>query len=94
MIMLAALRHDQHLADLAGGNDVSRTTVDRWLKEMIELLAAKAPRPERALAKIAREGGSVVLLDGSLIPTERQPGLPTRRRWSAKHRGPGCWSSP
>ncbi|MEV3861689.1 transposase family protein, partial [Streptomyces sp. NPDC050095] len=84
MIVLAALRHDQRLADLAGGYDVSRTTVDRWLKEMIELLAAKAPRLERVLAKIAREGGSVVLLDGSLIPTERRAGLPVKRRWSAK----------
>ncbi|KPI06332.1 DDE transposase family protein [Streptomyces mirabilis] len=43
MIVLAALRHDQRLADLAGGNGLSRTTVDRWLKEMIDLLAARAP---------------------------------------------------
>lgn len=89
VIVLAALRHDQRLADLAGGNDVSRTTVDRWLKEMIGLLAAKAPRLERVLAKIAREGGSVVLLDGSLIPTQRRTGLPMRRRWSAKHKRHG-----
>ncbi|GAA4031060.1 transposase family protein [Streptomyces sp. NPDC006365] len=89
VIVLAALRHDQRLADLAGGNDISRTTVDRWLKEMIDLLAARAPRLERVLAKIAREGGSVVLLDGSLIPTQRQTGLPMRRRWSAKHKRHG-----
>ncbi|MEU3283336.1 transposase family protein [Streptomyces antibioticus] len=89
MIVLAALRHDQRLSDLAGGNDVSRTTVDRWLKEMIDLLAARAPRLERVLAKIAREGGSVVLLDGSLIPTQRRTGLPMRRRWSAKHKRHG-----
>ncbi len=89
VIVLAALRHDQRLSDLAGGNDVSRTTVDRWLKEMIGLLAAKAPRLERVLAKIAREGGSVVLLDGSLIPTQRRTGLPMRRRWSAKHKRHG-----
>ncbi|WP_371642995.1 hypothetical protein [Streptomyces mirabilis] len=43
VIVLAALRHDQRLADLAGGNGLSRTTVDRWLKEMIDLLAARAP---------------------------------------------------
>ncbi|MGP4053028.1 hypothetical protein [Streptomyces sp. 2A115] len=78
------------LAHLAGGNAVSRTTVDRWLKEAIELLAARAPRPERVLAKIAaREGGSVVLLDGPLIPTQRRTGLPLRRRWSAKHKRHG-----
>ncbi|MFE9068653.1 hypothetical protein [Streptomyces violaceusniger] len=43
VIVLAALRHDQRLADLAGGNGLSRTTVDRWLKEMLDLLAARAP---------------------------------------------------
>ncbi|MBR8642188.1 transposase [Streptomyces tuirus] len=89
VIVLAALRHDQRLADLAGGNHVSRTTVDRWLKEMINLLAAKAPRLERVLAKIARKGGSVVLLDGSLIPTQRRTCLPIRRRWSAKRKRHG-----
>ncbi|WP_308314415.1 transposase family protein [Streptomyces sp. GbtcB7] len=86
MIVLAAVRHDQRLADLAGGNGLSRTTVDRWLKEVIDLLAARAPRLERVLAKIARAGGSVVLIDGSLIPTQRRTGPPMRRRWSAKHK--------
>ncbi|MEU7515949.1 transposase family protein [Streptomyces sp. NPDC042898] len=89
MIGLAALRHDQRLADLAGAVDVSRTTLDLWLKETIDLLVAKAPRLERVLAKIACEGGSVVLLDGSLIPTQRRAGLPIRRRWSAKHKRRG-----
>ncbi|MGW3943858.1 transposase family protein [Streptomyces phaeochromogenes] len=88
-IAVIALRHDQRLADLAGGNLISRTTVDRWLKELIDLLAARAPRLERVLAKIAREGGSVVLLDGALIPTQRRTGLPMRRRWSAKHKHHG-----
>ncbi|GAB2458969.1 transposase family protein [Streptomyces incanus] len=89
VIVLAALRHDQRLSGLAGGNDLSRTTMDRWLKEIIDLLAARAPRLERVLAKIAREGGSVVLLDGSLIPTQRRTGIPMRRRWSAKHKRHG-----
>ncbi|WP_328753016.1 transposase [Streptomyces sp. NBC_00285] len=89
VLVLAALRHDQRLSDLAGGNDLSRTTLDRWLKEMTELLAARAPRLQRVRARIAREGGSVVLLDGSLIPTQRRTGLPMRRRWSAKHKRHG-----
>jgi DDE superfamily endonuclease len=71
------------------GDHVSRTTVDRWLKDTIELLAARAPRLEQVLATITREGGSVVLLDGPLIPTQRQTGLPMRRRWSAKHKRHG-----
>jgi hypothetical protein len=82
-------RWSQRLADLAGGNDVSRTTVDRWLKEMIEVLAAKAPRLQRVLAKIVWEGGGMVLLDGSLIPGERRAGLPIKRRWSARDKRHG-----
>ncbi|MGW2610440.1 hypothetical protein ACWC4A_39685 [Streptomyces mirabilis] len=47
------------------------------------------PRLERAPAKIARAGGSVVLIDESLIPTQRRTGHPMRRRWSAKHKRHG-----
>lgn len=43
MIVLAVLRHDQRLADMAGGNDISTTTIRRWRDELIHLLAAKAP---------------------------------------------------
>lgn len=63
VVVLAVLRHDQRLADLAGGNQVSACTVRRWLLEVIDLLAAKAPRLERALARITRSGGEVVLID-------------------------------
>jgi hypothetical protein len=65
-----ARRHDQRLADLTGGNDVSATaTMRRWLLEVIELLAARAPRLDRALKKIARSGGEVVPIDGTLVRT-------------------------
>lgn len=43
VIVLAVLRHDQRLADMAGGNDVSESTVRRWRDEVIVLLAAQAP---------------------------------------------------
>ncbi|MQY39911.1 hypothetical protein SRB17_79390 [Streptomyces sp. RB17] len=65
--------------DMAGGNDVSATTIRRWRYELITLLAAKAPRLDRALKKIARRGGEVVLIDGTLIPTQRAPGRRTGR---------------
>lgn len=42
MIVLAVLRHDQRLADMAGGNDISATTIRCWRDELIHLLAAKA----------------------------------------------------
>ncbi|MET9993551.1 hypothetical protein ABZ061_28800 [Streptomyces mutabilis] len=40
MIVLAVLRHDQRLADMAGGSNVSESTVRRWRDELIGLLAA------------------------------------------------------
>ena len=41
--MLATLRHDHRLADLAGGNGVSAYTIHRWTWEIIGLLAAQSP---------------------------------------------------
>ncbi|WP_431047277.1 transposase family protein [Streptomyces sp. P1-3] len=85
VIVLAVLRHDQRLADMAGGNEVSATTVRRWRDELIGLLAAKAPRLDRALKKIARRGGEAVLIDGTLIPTQRRTGKANRPNYSGKH---------
>ncbi|MGW0549989.1 hypothetical protein [Streptomyces altiplanensis] len=61
VITLAVLRHDQRLADMAGGNNVSESTVRRRRDELIGLLAAQAPRLDRALKKVARQGREVVL---------------------------------
>ncbi|GAA2939951.1 IS5/IS1182 family transposase [Streptomyces enissocaesilis] len=85
MIVLAILRHDQRLADMAAGNNVSESTVRRWRDELITLLAAQAPRLDRALKKIAKQGGEVVLIDGTLIPTQRRTGKADRRNYSGKH---------
>lgn len=79
VIVLALLRHDQHLADMAGGDHVSESTVRRWRDELIKLLAAQAPRLDRALKKIAKQGGEAVLIDGTLIPTQRRTGKADRR---------------
>ncbi|WP_405691336.1 transposase family protein [Streptomyces sp. NBC_00057] len=89
MIVLAVLRHDQRLADMAGGNNVSESTVRRWRDELITLLAAQAPRLDRALKKIAKQGGEVVLIDGTLVPTQRRTGRADRRNYSGKHRRHG-----
>lgn len=85
VLVLAMLRHDQRLLDLAGGNGVPESTLRRWRDEMIDLLAAKAPRLDRALRKIARRGGEVVLIDGTLIPTQRRTGKANRPNYSGKH---------
>jgi len=56
---------------------------------VITLLAAKAPRLDRALAKITRAGGEVVLLDGTLIRTRRRSGKANRKNYSGKHKSHG-----
>lgn len=86
VLVLAVLRHDQRLADLAGGNGVSASTIRRWVLEVIALLAARAPRLDRALNKISAAGGDVVLLDGTLVRTRRRTGSDDRRNYSGKHK--------
>ncbi|MGW3729619.1 transposase family protein [Streptomyces sp. NPDC000851] len=85
-IVLAVLRCDQRPGDLAGGNGVHRTTVTRWVREVVGLLAARAPRLDRALKKIARMGGGIVLLDGSVIRTRRRTGKENRKNHSGKNK--------
>ncbi|MGP4084427.1 transposase family protein [Streptomyces sp. KR55] len=89
IIVLAVLRHDQRLLDTAGGNDVSASTVRRWVLEVIDLFSARAPRLDRALKKIAKKGGVVVLLDGTLVRTRRRTGTENRKNYSGKHKAHG-----
>ncbi|MGW2893014.1 transposase family protein, partial [Streptomyces griseoruber] len=89
VVVLAVLRHDQRLADMAGGNHVSASTVRRWVKETIELLAVRAPRLDGTLKKIARSGGVVVLPDGTLVRTRRRTGTDSRKNFSGKHKAHG-----
>ncbi|WP_234307388.1 MULTISPECIES: transposase family protein [unclassified Streptomyces] len=89
VIVLAVLRHDQCLADMADGNNVSESTVRRWRDELIGLLAAQASRLDRALMKVARQGGEAVLIDGTLIRTGRRTGKADRRNYSGKQRSHG-----
>jgi len=89
LIVLATLRHDHRLADMAGGNGVSASTISRWTWEIIRLLAARAPRLDRALAAISKQGGEAVLLDGTLIPTRRRSGTANRSNYNGKHKKHG-----
>ncbi|MEQ4720349.1 hypothetical protein [Nonomuraea sp. B19D2] len=67
LIVFAVLRHDQRLADIAGGDAVSASAIRRWALEAIDLLAARAPRLDRILEKIAKQGGEAVFIDGTLV---------------------------
>lgn len=79
-IVLAVPRCDQRPGDLAGGNGVHRTTVTRWVREVVGLLAA------RALKKITRMRGGIVLLDGSVIRTRRRTRKENRKNYSGKNK--------
>ena len=74
---------------MAGGNQISASTVRRWVKEVLRLLAARAPRLDRALKKIAKKGEVVVLLDGTLIRTRRRTGKDDRKNYRGKHKAHG-----
>ncbi|MBB5155626.1 transposase [Saccharopolyspora phatthalungensis] len=89
VIVLAVLRHDQRLLDMAGGNAVSASTISRWVAEVIDLLAARAPRLDRVLAKATRAGADMMLLDGTLVRTQRRSGRDNRRNYSGKHKTHG-----
>jgi len=89
LIVLATLRHDHRLAGMAGGNGVSASTISRWTWEIIRLPAARAPRLDRALAAIGRQGGEVVPGGGTLIPTRRRPGAANRKNYNGKHKKHG-----
>ncbi|MCX4681122.1 hypothetical protein OG413_38625 [Streptomyces sp. NBC_01433] len=64
-------------------------TVARWVREVVGLLAARAPCLDRALKKIAPTGGGFVLLDGSLIRTRRRTGKDNRKNYSGRSECPG-----
>ncbi|WP_205670335.1 transposase family protein [Amycolatopsis sp. CFH S0078] len=89
LLALAVLRHDQRLEDLAGGNGVSASTLRRWVLELVSLLAARAPRLDRALARLRAAGATLVLVDGTLVRTRRRTGKANRRHYSGKHKRHG-----
>jgi len=87
LIVLAVLRHDQRPDDLAHAYQVSGHSVRRWVTQAVGVLARQAPRLERVLARAARAGVEVLLLDGCCLPVER-PGSHRRapRYHCAKHK--------
>jgi hypothetical protein len=52
-------------------------------------MRATAERPDRALKRIIRKGGHVVLLDGTPVRTRRRTGSDNRRSHSGRHKSHG-----
>jgi hypothetical protein len=68
-LVLAHLRKGETYAELGCGFGVGTTTVFRYVREAIEVLAALAPSLREAVAVAARK--AFVILDGTLLPINR-----------------------
>jgi hypothetical protein len=77
------------LVQLAADNAIGRSTAYAYLHEGIGVLAARAPRLEPALLAAKMAGHSHIIIDGTLIETDRcRPPEPTPGVdlwWSGKH---------
>jgi len=69
LLVIAYLRKGETYADLACGFAVGTSTVYRYVREALELLAAMAPTLEQAIAVAARK--AFVILDGTLLRIDR-----------------------
>lgn len=69
LLVVAYLRKGETYADLACGFKVGTSTVYRYVREAIALLAAMAPTLAEAI-KVAR-GKAFVILDGTLLRIDR-----------------------
>jgi len=93
VLALRWLFDDTRMSQLARDNDISVSTVYDYRDEAITVLADRKPSLHGALLAAKAAGHSHVLLDGTLIATDRiaTPG-PTRGVdlwWSGKHRHHG-----
>ena len=86
LLVLAYLRKGETYAELACGFQVGTSTVYRYVREALTLLAAMAPTLEQAI-EVAR-GKAYVILDGSLLRIDRVGMIGGRVRpfYSGKHK--------
>jgi len=86
LLTMAHLRKGETYADLACGFRIGTSTVYRYLREALELLAAMAPTLTEAIAVAA--GKAYVILDGTLLRIDRvgMTGGRDRPYYSGKHK--------
>ncbi|GLZ09365.1 IS5 family transposase [Actinomadura sp. NBRC 104412] len=82
--VLVHLRKGETFAELAAGFQVSTSTAWRYVQEAVALLSARSPKPTAALRKATKDGLHLLVLDGTLIATDRVRA--DRPYYSAKHR--------
>ncbi len=89
LLVLAHLNKGETYTALAGGFGVGTTTVHRYVREGVEVLAAVAPTLDQALDLARRK--AYVILDGTLLPIDRVGMASGRDRafFSGKHKRHG-----
>jgi hypothetical protein len=78
--ILAWFRDRPDLRRLGEGSGISQATACRYKDEGIEVLAAQAPSLHEALGKAADQGLPYVILDGTLISSDRCSDKKTSRK--------------
>ncbi|WP_337063500.1 transposase family protein [Kineococcus sp. G2] len=91
VLLLRFMRQRAAVADLARDNTVSLSSAYRYLHEALDVLAAQAPELPEVVAEAVSAGTEHLLLDGTLIETDRVYDRTGQRdRWySGKHRHHG-----
>jgi hypothetical protein len=87
LLVLVHLRKGETFAEVGAGFGVSTSTAWRYVEEVVALLSARSPKLTQALAKARRDGLSHLILDGTLIYTDRVRA--DRPYYSGKHRAHG-----
>ncbi|MCW2915393.1 MAG: transposase [Actinomycetia bacterium] len=89
LLVVAHLRKNDTYAELACGFGVGTSTAYRYIREALDLLAAKAPTLEQAIEVARRK--AFVILDGTLLRIDRF-GMASgydRAFYSGKHKAQG-----
>jgi DDE superfamily endonuclease/Helix-turn-helix of DDE superfamily endonuclease len=84
LLVLVYLRKDETYAEIAAGFAVSESTAWRYVEEVVRLLSARSPKLTAALRKAKKDGLLYMVLDGTLIHTDRVKA--DRPYYSGKHR--------
>jgi hypothetical protein len=77
---LAWFRDRPDIRRLGQGSGISQATAYRYKDEAVEVLAAKAPTLREALNKAAEQGLPYLILDGTLISSDRCAGKKTSKK--------------
>ena len=85
LLALAHLRNGDTYARLAAGFGVGVTTVWRYVREAVDLLANQSPSLTAALWRLAHNGHVLGILDGTLVSIDRLGGDLNRLYYSGKH---------